>query len=96
MKFKVSFYWVVFSILYLTAFAEEKSNLGQLFVQVMDGNNKPVEISFVQIWAKTTEGARGYSFAAIPTQKPGVYKIEDIPTGIYYAIQIDKNEFAPF
>ena len=96
MKFKVLCLWMVFSPLCLTVFAEDTSNFGQLFVQVMGENNKPIEISFVQLWVKTTEGGIGYSFATIPTEKPGVYKIENIPTGEYYAIAINKNGFAPF
>lgn len=96
MKFKVLFLWAVFSPLCLTAFAEDKSDFGQLFVQVMAENSKPIEISFVQLRIKTAEGGKGYSFATKPAEKPGVYKIENIPTGKYHAIKIDKNGFAPF
>lgn len=96
MKLKWLFLWTFFSCLCLTVFAEDVSNLGQLSVQVMSENNKPIEISFVQLWTKTIEASRGYSFAATPTEKPGVYEIENIPKGKYHAFTVDKDGFAPF
>src|SRR3989304_6888784 len=96
MKFKILFLLAAFSSLCLIAFAEDTSNFGQLFVQVMSESNEPIEISFVQLWTETTEGGRGYQFATKPTEKNGFYRIENIPIGRYHAIKIDKNGFAPF
>src|SRR3972149_5288606 len=86
MKFKILFLLAAFSSLCLIAFAEDTSNFGQLFVQVMSESNEPIEISFVQLWTETTEGGRGYQFATKPTEKNGFAPFWK------YDIQVSRNE----
>lgn len=71
--------------------------IGSLVVKVLDENNKPLEINSVQIWVGSKKtGARGYTFAAEPTEKPGVHRVLSIPVGKYYALRISKEGYAPF
>lgn len=71
--------------------------IGSLVVEVLDENDKPLEINSVQIWVGSKKtGARGYTFATEPTEKPGVYRVLGIPVGRYYALRISKAGYAPF
>lgn len=71
--------------------------IGSLVVKVLDENNKPLEINSVQIWVGSKKtGARGYTFAAEPTEKPGVHRVFGISVGRYYALRISKADYAPF
>jgi thiol-disulfide isomerase/thioredoxin len=68
---------------------------GGLIVQVVDEKGTPIEVTTVQVWVKTKEGSQGYSFAAYPTQEPGIVRVPDIPSGRYDSLTIPRLDYAP-
>jgi hypothetical protein len=70
---------------------------GQLFINVVDEDRKPINITKVKIWKKRDEGgASAESFVVTSTNNSGLHKIENIPAGRYHAISINEDGYAPF
>jgi protocatechuate 3,4-dioxygenase beta subunit len=70
---------------------------GQLFVNVVDEDGKPIDITEIQLWdAKDHRTADKETFVATSTDKPGFYRIEKIPTGYYHVISINEEGYALF
>ena len=70
---------------------------GRLFVNVVDENSKPIDITEVQMWnAKDHFRADKKSFVVTSKDKPMFYRIEEIPTGYYHVISINEDGYAPF
>ena len=70
---------------------------GQLFINVVDEDRKPIDITTVQIWKKRDDGgANAESFVVTSTNNSGLHKIENIPAGRYHAISIHEDGYAPF
>ncbi len=86
-----------FFFLCLFETSHANAEIGSLVVKVLDENNKPLEINSVQIWVGSKEkGTRGYTYAAEPTEKPGVHRVFGIPVSRNYALRISKAGYAPF
>jgi hypothetical protein len=70
---------------------------GRLFVNVVDKNSKPIDITEVQMWnAKDHFRAEKKLLVVTSKDKPGFYRIEEIPTGYYHVISINEEGYAPF
>ena len=70
---------------------------GQLFINVVDEDRKPIDITTVQIWKKRDGGgANAESFVVTSTNNSGLHKIENIPADRYHAISIHEEGYAPF
>ena len=70
---------------------------GQLFLNVVDEDGKPINITKIQLWdAKNHPSASKETFIATSTDKSGFYRIEEIPTGYHHVISIDEEGHAPF
>jgi len=68
---------------------------GGLVVKVSDEKGQPVTITNVQMWVKTDGGTQGSTFAAEPTETPGVYSIPELPAQDYEGLKINKPNYAP-
>lgn len=71
------------------------ADTGSLILEVLDEEAKPVVIVNVQMWIKTNEGGRAFTFSVEPTDTPGIYKIPKLPSGKYTGLKINKPNFAP-
>jgi protocatechuate 3,4-dioxygenase beta subunit len=70
---------------------------GELFLNVVDEDGKPIDITEIQFWdAKDHASANKETLIAASTDKPGFYRIEKIPTGYYHVISINEEGYAPF
>jgi len=70
---------------------------GQLFVNVVDEDSRPIDITEIHLWdAKDHLIADKESFVVTSTDKPGFYRIEEIPTGYYHVCSINEEGYAPF
>ena len=70
---------------------------GQLLLNIVDEDGKPIDITKIQLWdAKDHPSANKETFIATSTDKPGFYRIEEIPTGYYHVISINEEGYAPF
>jgi protocatechuate 3,4-dioxygenase beta subunit len=70
---------------------------GLLLLNIVDEDGKPIDIMEIQLWdAKDHPSANKETFIATSTDKPGFYRIEEIPTGYYHVISIHKEGYAPF
>lgn len=76
--------------------SSEDAKHGEVTLQVVDEKNRPVEITKVQLWVKTETGGRGFTFAASPTGRVGVYRVYGIPVGTYRGLKINKPGYAPY
>ena len=68
---------------------------GGLVVRVSDEKNRPVAITHVQMWVKTEGGSQAFTFAAEPTETPGMYRISKLPARDYEGLKINKANYAP-
>jgi protocatechuate 3,4-dioxygenase beta subunit len=70
---------------------------GQLFLNVADEDSKPIDVTEIQFWdGKDYFTVAKESFVVTSTDKPGFYRIEEIPTGHYHVISINEDGYAPF
>ncbi|MBN2589649.1 MAG: sigma-70 family RNA polymerase sigma factor [Sedimentisphaerales bacterium] len=70
---------------------------GQLFLSVFDENNKAIDITEVHIGDNKDYFQRdAKSFIVTSTDKPGFYKIENIPVGYHPFMSIDVPGYALF
>jgi thiol-disulfide isomerase/thioredoxin len=68
---------------------------GELVVRVSDEKNGPVTITHVQMWVKTPGGGRAFTFAAEPTETPGMVRVSKLPARDYEGLKINKANYAP-
>ncbi|MCP4456007.1 MAG: redoxin domain-containing protein [Planctomycetes bacterium] len=68
---------------------------GGLVVSVSDEKNRPVSIAHVQMWIKTNAGGQAFTFAAEPTETPGMVRISKLPARDYEGLKINKANYAP-
>jgi thiol-disulfide isomerase/thioredoxin len=71
------------------------SDTGGLILKVSDEECEPVPINNVQVWIQKTGGSQGFTFAAEPTDVPGVYKVLNLPARKYKGLKVDKPNYAP-
>ncbi len=68
---------------------------GDLVVRVSDEKNQPVTITHVQMWVKTPDGGRAFTFAVEPTETPGMVRVPKLPARDYEGLKINKANYAP-